>query len=66
MIESSEEVKLYVLVRPLEEYNQKDIILKIITEAENKISLREGLIKMKKYILKNNELPKFMFLKKIL
>ena len=61
MIESSEEVKLYVLVRLLKEYNQKDIILKIITEAENKISLREGLIKLKKYILKNNELPKFMF-----
>ncbi len=61
MIESSEEVKLYILVWLLLDYKQKDLILKIITEAEKKISLREGLVKMKNYILKNDELPKYMF-----
>ena len=61
MIESGEEVKLYILVRLLFEYQQKDIILKIIAEAEKKISLREGLIKMKKFILKKDELPEYMF-----
>ncbi len=61
MIESSEEVKLYILVWLLLDYKQKDLILKIITEAEKKISLREGLIKMKNYILENDELPKYMF-----
>ncbi len=60
-IEREEEVKLYILVSLLFGYEKKDLILKLITENEKKMALRERLIKMKNYILEKDELPKYMY-----
>ncbi len=61
MIEDSEEIKLYILIRLLMDYGEKDLILNLLVEGEKKMRLREGLIKMKNYIIQKNKLPDYMF-----
>ena len=61
MIEDSEEIKLYILIRLLMDYGEKDLILNLLVEGEKKMRLREGLIKMKNYIVQKNKLPDYMF-----
>jgi succinate dehydrogenase flavin-adding protein (antitoxin of CptAB toxin-antitoxin module) len=59
-IESDEEVKLYVLISLLMEFQAKEIILKKLTDQEKKIKLRPRLIEIKNYILEHNKLPDYL------
>ncbi len=61
MKEDSEEIKLYILIRLLLEYGEKDLILNLLVEGGKKMRLRDGLIKMKNYIIQKNKLPDYMF-----
>ncbi len=57
-----QEVKLYVLITLLFEFEMKDEIVKEIDKAiENGIQPRNNLMKLKKEIEKNNKLPKYMW-----
>lgn len=59
--ESDPEVKLYILISLLFEYNQHNLILEQLEKAEKKgIDLRKSLQDLKMYIIKNNELPDYI------
>ena len=60
-VEDNPEVKLYILVRLLFEYGDKENIERVISDAEVKgIKPRADLQKLRDYISKNQALPKFI------
>jgi len=55
------EVKLYILASLLMQFGEKDALLHVLEEAEKqKIKLRESLISLKNFIIKNDSLPKYI------
>jgi len=60
-IEDNNEVKLYVLVRLLMEFDEKDLILNELQEAEKQIKIRQSLIELKNFILQNDYLPEYIY-----
>ncbi len=59
-METSKEIKLYVLISILMEYKEKDIILRELTLAEKKFKLRDSLIRLKDHIKTYNKLPNYL------
>jgi len=60
-IEHEQEILLYVLIQLLMGYNKTELVLNELTKAENdKIKLRERLLKLKVFIEKNDKLPKYL------
>ena len=59
--EHSEEVKLYVLIRTLFEYMEKDLIVRELeTAIENGIQPRENLLELLKHARTEGALPRYM------
>jgi hypothetical protein len=56
--ENNREIKLYILIDLLFQMGEKELILIKLIEAEKqKIAMRQGLIKLREYIIRNNKLP---------
>jgi len=53
------ELKLYILIRILFEFKNKDSIFEVLKSEKTK-NLRKGLIDLRNFIQKHNKLPEYM------